>query len=215
MSFHFNDHSRDVPAGAHAILSPSQSAWTNYSSQEQMFNLVCSRYAQEIGTLLHKLAEAAIKYRVKIPKVAARPIILLWLLSNGVPRGIIDTDRYVNNFITYVNDAIGFDMTPEQVLFVSDNAFGTADAIRFNEKKMQLRIHDYKSGITKPCLRQLEIYAAYFCLEYNIKPKDIQIELRIYYNDDVIVGLPTAADIVPLIEKIQDYDKFIKNLKGE
>ena len=106
-------------------------------------------------------------------------------------------------------------MTPEQVLFVSDNAFGTADAIRFNEKKMQLRIHDYKSGITKPCLRQLEIYAAYFCLEYNIKPKDIQIELRIYYNDDVIVGLPTAADIVPLIEKIQDYDKFIKNLKGE
>lgn len=215
MSFHFHDHRRDVADGAHAILSPSKYSWTNYDTKDKLYDMVCSSYAQTIGTLLHQLAAAAIKYQVRIPKLAARPIILLWLLSNGVPRGIIDTDRYVGNFITYVNDAIGFDMTPEQVLFVSDNAFGTADAIRFNEKKMQLRIHDYKSGVTKPCLRQLEIYAAYFCLEYNIKPKDIQIELRIYYNDDVIVGLPTAADIVPLIEKIQDYDKFIKSLKGE
>ena len=215
MSFHFNDHSRDVPAGTHAILSPSQSAWTNYSSQEQMFNLVCSRYAQEIGTLLHKLAEAAIKYRVKIPKVAARPIILLWLLANGIPRGIINVEKYINNFCAYVNDAIGFDMTPEIILKYSDNAFGTADAIRFNEKKMHLRVHDYKSGVTKPCLRQLEVYAAYFCLEYNIKPKDLKIELRIYWQDEIVVGEPTAADIVPLMDKIIASDKFIKSLKGE
>lgn len=215
MSFKFYDHSKDVPSGSHAILSPSQSSWTNYNSQEQLFNLVCSRYAQDIGTLLHKLAETAIKYKVKIPKVAARPIILLWLLANGIPRGIIDVNKYTNNFCAYVNDAIGFDMSPEVVLKYSDNAFGTADAIRFNDKKMHLRIHDYKSGITKPCLRQLEVYAAYFCMEYRIKPKDLTFELRIYWQDEIIVGNPTAADIVPLIDKIISSDNYIKSLKGD
>ena len=215
MSFHFNDHSRDIKEGAHAILSPSQSSWTNYESQEYLFNLVCSKYAQEIGTLLHKLAESAIEYKVRIPKLAARPMITLWLLANGIPRGIINTDKYVSNFVAYVNDAIGFDMEPEIPLKYSENAFGTADAIRFNEKKMHLRIHDYKSGVTKPCLRQLEVYAAYFCMEYNIKPKDLTIELRIYWQDEIIVGHPTAADIVPLIERTRESDKFIRSLKGE
>ena len=215
MSFHFHDHSRDVPHGAHAILSPSKYSWTNYDSPENLFNLVASSYAQEIGTLLHKLAETAVRYKVKIPKIAAKPMILLWLLANGIPRGIIDVNKYVNTFVNYVNDAIGFDMTPEVVLKYSENAFGTTDAIRFNEKKMQLRIHDYKSGVTKPCLRQLEVYAALFCMEYNIKPKDLSMELRIYWQDDIIVGEPTPADIVPIIDKIIDSDKFINSLKGE
>lgn len=215
MSFHFYDHSRDIPEGSHAILSPSKSSWTNYEGPEKIFDLVSANYAQTIGTLLHQLAAAAIKYKVRIPKIAARPMILLWLLANGIPRGIIDTNKYVNNFVAYVNDSIGFDMTPEQPLKYSENAFGTADAIRFNEKKMHLRIHDYKSGITKPCLRQLEVYAAYFCMEYHIEPRDISIELRIYWNDEIITGLPTAADIVPLIDKTITFDNYIKNLKEE
>lgn len=215
MSFKFYDHSRDIPAGAHAILSPSKYSWTNYDNKDKLFNLVCSSYAQEIGTLLHELASTAIKYRVKIPKIAAKPIILLYLLSHNIPRGIIDVNRYVDNFCAYVNDAIGFDMTPEQPLVYSRNAFGTADAIRFNEKKMHLRIHDYKSGVTKPCLRQLELYAAYFCLEYHIKPKDLTFELRIYWENEIIVGTPTAADIVPLMDKTIDYDNFISSLKGD
>ena len=74
MSFHFHDHSRDVPHGAHAILSPSKYSWTNYDSPENLFNLVASSYAQEIGTLLHKLAEVAVRYKVKIPKIAAKPM---------------------------------------------------------------------------------------------------------------------------------------------
>ncbi len=215
MSFHFFDHSRDIPPGTHAILSPSKYSWTEYDSEEKLFNLVYASYAQEIGTLLHRLAETAIRFKVKIPKIAARPMILLWLLANGIPRGIIDTDKYVPNFVAYINDAIGFDMEPEVPLRYSENAFGTADSICFNERKMQLRIHDYKSGITKPCLRQLEVYAAYFCLEYGVKPKDIQIELRIYWQDQVITGLPTASDIVPLMDRTIAYDKFIKSLKGE
>lgn len=213
MSFKFYDHSKDVPSGSHAILSPSKYSWTNYDSNEKLFDMFCASYAQEIGTLLHELAATAIKYKVKIPKIAARPIILLWLLAHGIPRSVIDVDKYITNFVTYINDAIGFDMEPEVVLKYSDNAFGTADAIRFNDKKMHLRIHDYKSGVTKPCLRQLEIYAAYFCLEYRIKPKDIKMELRIYWQDEIIIGEPTAADIVPLMDKIITMDKFIRTLK--
>ena len=213
MSFHFYDHSKDIPDGSHAILSPSKYGWTNYEDTDKLFDMVCSSYAQTIGTLLHRLAAVAIKYKVRIPKIAARPMILLWLLANGIPRGIIDIEKYVPNFVAYINDSIGFDMVAEQPLKFSENAYGTADAIRFNEKKMHLRIHDYKSGITKPCLRQLEVYAAYFCLEYHIQPKDISIELRIYWNDEIITGLPTAADIVPLIDKIITFDNFIKSLK--
>ena len=33
----------------------------------------------------------------------------------------------------FVNDAIGFKMTSEQVLYYSDNSFGTADAILFKD----------------------------------------------------------------------------------
>ena len=213
MSFHFFDHSKDVGPGAHALLSPSKYAWTNYDTPDKLYTMVCSSYTQTIGTLIHELAAKLIKNKIKVTKNEARKMITLYLLDHNIPSGIVDADKYTSNFVAYVNDAIGFDMTPEQVLKYSDNAFGTADAIRFNEKKMHLRIHDYKSGVTKPCLRQLEVYAAYFCLEYHIKPKDIQIELRIYWQDEVIVGEPTAADIVPLIDKIIASDNFIQHLK--
>ena len=146
MSFHFYDHSKDIPSGTHAILSPSQSSWTNYDSEEKLFNLVNASYAQTIGTLLHQLAAAAIKYKVRIPKIAAKPIILLWLLANGIPRGIIDVNKYITNFVTYVNDGIGFDMVPEVPLKFSDNAFGTADAISFNEKKILSEIRELKGN---------------------------------------------------------------------
>ena len=140
-------------------------------------------------------------------------MILLNLLDNNVPRSVIDIERYIDNFVAYVNDAIGYGMRPEQTLRYSENAFGTADAILFNEKKNFLRIHDYKSGVTQPNLHQLEIYAALLCLEYRIKPKDISTELRIYWFEEVITGLPTAEDIVPIMDKIITFDNFIKNMK--
>lgn len=212
MSFKLNDHSRDYPDDAHAIMSPSLQYWSNYD-RDKFYNYICSTYAQTIGTLLHELAADLIETKIKVTKNEARKMILLKLLKNKVPRSIIDVERYVTNFVTYVNDAIGFDMIPEVKVKFSENAFGRIDAFRFNEKKMHLRIHDYKSGVLKPCLRQLELYAAYFCLEYHIKPKDITIELRIYWQDEVIVGLPTAADIVPLIDRVLEDDKFITSLK--
>lgn len=208
----WHDHQYDVPKDSHALLSGSRYSWLNYD-EEKLFNYLGSTYATTIGTLIHELAAKLIKHQIKVSKNDARKMITLYLVDHGVPRSVIDINRYLENFVAYVNDAIGFGMRPEQVLRYSENAFGTADAILFNEKKMFLRIHDYKSGVTEPSLHQLEIYAAFFCLEYHIQPKDISIELRIYWQDQVITGLPTAADIIPIMDKIISFDKFIKSMK--
>lgn len=108
----------------------------------------------------------------------------------------------------YVNDAIGFKMTPEQPLFYSENCFGTADAISYRNKL--LRIHDLKTGLIPAHMEQLMIYAALFCLEYKVKPADIDMELRIYQNNEVLYHNPTAEDIVPIMDKIITFDKVIR-----
>ena len=113
----------------------------------------------------------------------------------------------------YVNDAIGFKMTPEQILFYSENCFGTADAIAFRNNL--LRIHDYKSGVIPAHMEQLEIYAALFCLEYRIKPADIEIELRLYQNDEILFHHPTSEDVVPIMDKIITFDKIINKMKEQ
>ena len=64
-------------------------------------------------------------------------------------------------------------------------------------------------------MEQLEIYAALFCLEYRKKPGEIDMELRIYQNDDVLVHHPTAEDILPIMDKIIAFDKLINKLKIE
>lgn len=84
-------------------------------------------------------------------------------------------------------------MTPEQPLYFSDNCFGTADAISF--RKNELRIHDLKTGSTPANLKQLEIYAALFCLEYNKDPTSIKIVLRIYQNNEIFEEEPEGSVI--------------------
>lgn len=113
----------------------------------------------------------------------------------------------------YINDAIGYRMRPEQVLYYSDNCFGTADAISF--KKNLLRIHDLKTGVSPTSMKQLEVYAALFCLEYKLHPNDIRIELRIYQLDKVLVHEPPSEDIMYIMDKIVNFDKRIEILKSE
>ena len=96
----------------------------------------------------------------------------------------------------YVNDAIGFGMKPEQQLYFSPHCFGTADAISF--KKNFLRIHDLKTGETKASLKQLD-----------------GIELRIYQNDDYIVGLPKASIILQHIETIRRFNELIEECEED
>lgn len=113
----------------------------------------------------------------------------------------------------YVNDAIGYRMTPEQILYYSGNCFGTADTISF--RNGLLRIHDLKTGVTPAHMEQLEIYAALFCLEYDMKPCDINMELRIYQNDEIIFHNPSTEDIVPIMDKIITFDKIINKMKEQ
>ena len=173
--------------GLHAVFSPSQCNWLRYDD-EKAIEVYSNKKAAELGTRLHEWAKTTIDLKLKQP-------------------------RSKKTIYMYVNDAIGFKMDTEVVLYYSDRFFGTADAICFRDNI--LRIHDLKTGKTAVHIEQLEIYAALFCLEYKIKPTDIDIELRIYQSDDILVFNPTVEDIVPIMDKIITSDKIISKIKTE
>lgn len=173
--------------GKHAFLSASKYHWVNYDI-EKLINAYSKYEAAAMGTRLHEFACEAIRLGIKLPK----------------------TQKTLN---MYVNDAIGFRMETEQPLVYSENCFGTADAISFRDNL--LRIHDLKTGTSSVSVTQLEIYAAMFCLEYDINPNDIGMELRIYQNDNVLIHDPAREDILYIMDKIITFDKEIDKLKIE
>lgn len=171
--------------GKHAFLSASKYAWINYD-EEKLITVYKNWQAVQRGTVLHDFAKRCIELGQKLPP----------------------TKQTLN---MYVNDAIGFKMRPEQVLFYSDNCFGTADAISFKNKFV--RIHDLKTGKTKASMHQLEIYAALFCLEYKIRPGEVEFETRIYQNDEIQVSNPSADVIVPIMDTIITFDKLLSSVQ--
>ncbi len=197
--------------GKHASLSPSQPYWLKYS-EEQIYQKYVSSYAQSMGTSLHELAETLIANNLKLKK-GDKLTVLSHLLNDGIPRNVIDMDRIYGNFMNYVNDAVGFKLTPEQILYYSPYCFGTADAISFRNNF--LRIHDYKSGTLPAKMEQLLVYAALFCLEYKIKPGEIEIELRIYQNDEIVYDQPTAEDILPVMDCIIQNSRILERINEE
>ena len=103
-------------------------------------------------------------------------------------------------------------MSPEVTLVYSEKAGGTTDAISWNEKKRYLRIHDLKTGTNAVKMDQLAEYAAYFCLEYKIAPKDIfQTELRIYQNGDFITYNPSTEELVLMQDRIITGSEYLIN----
>lgn len=181
----WNDHDRLV--GTHAFLSPSQYHWINYDDYKLIERYKTKKAAEE-GTELHAIAEALIRKRIKLPR----------------------SNKTLN---LYVNDAIGFHMRTEQCLYYSEYCYGHADAISFINDC--LRIHDLKTGTVPAHMEQLEIYAALFCIEYKKDPNDIEIELRIYQSDQVIVHNPEKTEILYIMDKIKRSDSIIKELEEE
>lgn len=179
----FNNHSN--LEGLHAPFGASKSSWLRYDDKK-VLEVYNNMQAAEMGTRLHAWAKDTIDLGIK-------------------------QSRSKKTIYSYVNDAIGFNMSTEVVLFYSERFFGTADAISFRNN--MLRIHDLKTGKRPVHMEQLEIYAALFCLEYKIKPKDIKMELRIYQNDEIIVHEPTVEDIVPIMDKIVHLDKMLENIE--
>lgn len=180
--------------GKHAnLMAPSNYHWTNYD-EDTMIKTVMTSQRARLGDRKHAFAAEAIALRQKMP----------------------DVQKTLN---MYINDAIGFKMTPEQPLFYSWNCFGTCDAISYrlnpNTDRWMLRIHDLKTGTTRTNMRQLEIYVAIFCFEYDVNPADIDIELRIYKSDQIDIHIPGLDDIIPIMEQIKFMDKLIDTMEKE
>jgi hypothetical protein len=164
----FNSHPR--LEGSHAFLSASQYAWLRYTD-EKLVERLSTTAAAALGTRLHAWAAEAIS------------------LGRRQPGN--EDDENFDVLCAYINHALDFGLTPEQLLFYSIHAYGTADAIGFKPYIDTstfagfLRIHDFKSGTSKTSSDQLYIYAGFFCLEYDFRPFEIEGELRIYQGDEV------------------------------
>lgn len=181
----FNSHSN--LAGQHAFLSASKYHWIRYDDQKLAASYTAAQAARR-GSEFHELAANLIRMGVKLP----------------------NNTKTLN---AYVNDALGYRMSPEVTLYYSDNAFGTADAIGFRKNK--LRIHDLKMGIAPTSFDQLAVYAALFCLEYRYKPMEIEMEFRIYQSDDARVEIGDPDYVTHIMSKIVTFDQYINTLRQE
>lgn len=186
---HFHKYS--YLEGTHAPLSPSQYKQWFGKSDEQTQNYYETRQAAEIGTKLHALAASHIELGIRMP-------------------------RTKKTLDCYINDAIGFGMTPEVLLRYSDLCYGSADALVYDDKKKFLRIHDLKTGKIPAGMGQLVVYAALFCLDYaddfRITPGSLSYELRIYQNDDIQVYNPDPDEIAHTVSEIVHKTKVIAKM---
>ena len=83
--------------GLHAPFSPSKSSWLRYDD-EKALEVYSNKKAAEVGTRLHAWAKETIDLGIKQPKSK-------------------------KTIYAYVNDAIGFKMDTEVVLYYSDYFF--------------------------------------------------------------------------------------------
>lgn len=180
-------YSHSELANRHAFLSASRYHWIRYD-EDKLFENFSTSMDAALGTRLHAFAAEAIKLRIRMP----------------------DTSATINS---YINDAIGFRMTPEVTLVASENAFGTADAVSFYDNV--LRIHDLKNGVNEAKMDQLLIYACFFLIEYRFKPNEIKIILRIYQNDMITEHIPELDELTPIIDKIHTFDDLINKWKAQ
>lgn len=186
----FNTHS--TLEGRHSSLSASKYHWIRYSN-EKFIESFHKAEAARLGVRLHAFADEAIKMGIKLE----------------------NNSKTLNR---YINDCIGYRMSTEVVLRYSDNAFSTADALDFTKNphsdRMILRCFDLKNGVSPASGDQLLVYAAYFCLEYGVRPMEIDYDLRIYQNDDFVEIEVNAEDILYIMDRIVEFDALISEIRG-
>lgn len=174
--------------GQHAFLNPSTYHWINYDEEKLVFRYKTMRAALE-GMEQHRYAAIAIEEREV-------------------------QDDETTTVGMYINQCIQYGMATEVVLYYSPNSFGTADAISFRHRR--LRISDLKTGVTRASEHQLEVYAALFCLEYDIDPFSLKdIELRIYQDRRCRVYHGDPFFIKGIMDKIMAFDKILNRLREE
>lgn len=214
----FNEHSE---LDGHALFPPSQSTWLRYDD-EKIVNRVQGQYRALIGTEAHEYAASQIELGHRVSsikkleesietyiyckyKYLGKPEYGFVLLKHlgYLPDVVFETIKH------YVNDGISFKMKPEQKLVYSEFFYGTADAISYRNNRLQ--IHDLKTGDHPAPMEQLEVYAALFCLEYKEKPVDI--ELRLYQSDGILVANPEIEEIRAIMDRIVDINSFVAKLE--
>lgn len=172
----------------HAFLSPSKYHWLRYD-KEKLIERYKTHSAQALGTRFHNVAAELISLAVRLPDI---PVAINM----------------------HVNDAIGFGMSPEVVLYYSPNCYGTADAISWENGI--LRIHDLKTGRSSVSLDQLMVYAALFCLDYDVEPTDLlETHLRVYQGEEVIIFNPSPREVFDVTKIIIEADKIINKIEEE
>lgn len=172
--------------GKHAFLGASKHHWLNYDI-EKLKRTWTNQFASQRGTELHIWAAMTIKLKIRMK-------------------------RDQTSLNCYINDAIGFKMSPEVVLYFNDDCFGTADYISFS--KGVLRIHDLKTGVHPGHFNQLCIYAALFCLQYGVNPYDIEMIFRIYQGDVPFVEMIGDPKFIrEIMDKFIEFSPIIKEMK--
>lgn len=174
----FNKHSH--LEGLHAFLSPSSYHWINYDREKLIARYRTVKAAQR-GTELHALAHKLIKHRQYLRE---DPPTTLGL---------------------YVRDAIDLNLHSEKTLFYSTHCFGTPDTIGLTD--YVLTIHDLKTGTTRTSFHQLEVYAALFCLEYEVDPLELEYVFRIYQGDSIREHKGDPLEIQHLMRVIVEWSK--------
>lgn len=106
--------------GQHAFLSAGGCHWTDYS-EEKIVDAHAKYRVTQRGMALHAFATQYVRLGQRLPK-----------------------SRKTLNM--YIDDAIGYRMTPERILYYSPDCFGTTDAISF--RRDILRVHDLEAGRT-------------------------------------------------------------------
>lgn len=209
--FVWNDHKEYE--GKHALFSASGYHWLNYDD-ETFISKYYSQFSATIGTVIHQLAHECIVSRIKLNKHDVH-LVEMALYKAFVPREMYDANAILDNLVPFVNDAIGFRMYSEKVVFVNPYFFGTVDAIKYDEKELSLRIFDLKTGSGPVKLDQLYIYAAEFCIEYNVDPRKLKlIETKIYQLGGEIKDNPSGDYIYEIMEKIRNRTELIMRLLG-
>ena len=181
---HFKKHSH--LEGQHAFLSPSTYHWINYDETKLEFRFKTLQAAIK-GVEQHRYAAIAIEEKEF-------------------------QDDETTTLGLYINQCIQYKMNTEVVLYYSPNAFGTVDAISYRYRI--LRISDLKTGVSRVSEHQLEVYAAMFCLEYEIDPFHMRgIELRIYQDGQCKEYVGDPGYIKGIMDKIVMFDKKLNELR--
>ena len=114
----YNDHSK--LKGSHAFLSASKYYWLNYDA-DKLVVVYNNLKNQEMGTKLHEFAANCIDLGQRLP----------------------DEKKTIN---MYVNDAIGYKMKPEQILYYSDNCYATTLMKNLRERSSTVKDAAEKSN---------------------------------------------------------------------